>query len=190
MEKIKSCLLLVFGLAIILKSEAQDKPIIRPGLIRAQLTISPSVMLSGKESPFYLHGNLEGYLSSRLSLSGEAYYHMGNTSSGKTVFDYNHSAFFGTAWHFTGGSNDLYIGLHPGLSFTRISKEENNFAPVHNGVNPLFSAVLGYNFYANKIFHFFIQTRFVTGQHNYDIHKDLSELRLSAGLGFNINTLK
>ena len=63
--------------------------------------------------------------------------------------------------------------------------QENNLLNTNTGVNPLLSPVLGYNLYIHKIFHFFIQTRFVFGQHNHDMNKNLSEFRFSAGLGFN-----
>ena len=57
-------------------------------------------------------------------------------------------------------------------------------------MNPLASLVIGYNYYVHRYFHFFVQTRFIAGQHLYNEHKDLSEFRFSAGLGFNINTIK
>ncbi len=59
-----------------------------------------------------------------------------------------------------------------------------------NGINPLISASLGYNYYLHKNFHFFVQTKIVIGQHFYDQIENLNEFRLSAGLGFNLNTKK
>lgn len=190
MEKIKKAFL-VFLLSITVgKMIAQDSAIVRKGLIRAQLTVSPSYMFSDKQSYFYLHGNLEGYLSSNISIAGEAYYSLGDLSAEKSAIDYNHSAFFGASYHFINKNNDLYIGLQPGLSFTQLNDTINSAAQTQLGVNPLFSPVVGYNFYVNKVFHFFIQSRLVVGQHNYDIHKDLTEFRFSAGLGFNINAIR
>lgn len=190
MEKIIyifSSLVLISTISV---SRAQDASIIRPGLIRTQLTISPSYMFSDKQSYFYLHGNLEGYLEKNISLAGEGYFSLGNTASDKSIFDYNHSMFFGINWHFTKKNNDLYVGIQPGLSFTKLNTAENNLTNMTNGINPLFSSVVGYNFYLNKIFHFFLQSRILVGQHSYDISKDLTELRFSAGLGFNINAMK
>lgn len=189
MGKIKGVFILAFFITCI-RAHAQDAPITRAGLVRAQLTISPSYSFSDQESYFYLHGNLEGYLSDRLSLSGEAYYGLGNTASGSYPFLHNHSGFFGASWHYVKNSNDLYVGLQPGLAFTRLDESENNMKPTSSGINPLFSAVAGYNFYVSRVFHFFVQSRLILGEHTYDVAWDLSELRLSAGLGFNINTLK
>lgn len=189
MEKIKHFFLIAVCMSV-LNLNAQQLPIVRQGLIRAQLTLSPSYMFTDKQSYFYLHGNLEGYVSDNLSLSGEGYYGLGNVSSGENLFANHHNLFYGASWHFICSLGDFYAGLQPGLSFTRLKETGNNLVQATRGTNPLISAVAGYNFYIHKIFHFFIQTRFITGQHNYDAVKDLSEIRISAGLGFNINTSK
>ena len=129
-------------------------------------------------------------MSDKLSIAGEGYYYLGNISSGKSLFDINHSLFFGASYHFNKGNNDLYIGIQPGVAITQLNKKENNLSNTSSGVNPLFSTIVGYNYYLNKVFHFFIQTRLVLGEHNYDLHKNLAEMRLSAGLGFNLNTME
>lgn len=190
MEKIKNSIFLFFLILCIGKIHSQDAPIIRKGLLRAQGTICPSYMLSDKQSYFYLHGNIEGYVSEKISFAGEVYYSLGNTSGNTTIFDYNHSLFFGSSYHFTKKNSDLYIGLQPGISFTKLNENGLSIDVMHTGVNPLFSSLIGYNFYVNKFFHFFLQSRLVIGQHNFDRHEDLSEIRFSAGLGFNINTIK
>jgi hypothetical protein len=190
MEKIKNITLLFFLFISIGKTNAQEKTIIRKGLLRAQGTICTSYFFSDKQSCFYLHGNLEGYVSSKISLAGEVYYSLGNSSGKNSIYEFNHSLFFGSAYHFTKKNNDLYLGIQPGVSFTKINANEINFTPTHMGIDPLFSPVIGYNFYVHKFFHFFLQSRFIVGQHNFDVHKDLSEFRFSAGLGFNINTMK
>lgn len=190
MEKIIRVLSVFVLLLGFQASQAQDVPQIRAGLIRTHLTITPSYMFSGGQSYFYLHGNLEGYLSSHLSVTGDSYYYLGNLSAGNGIFKFNHSIFCGFSWHFTKNSHDLYLGFEPGVALTQLNAAENDLATTHIGVNPLFSPFLGYNFYVYKIFHFFLQTRLVAGEHNYDLHKNLTEFRFSAGLGFNINAIK
>jgi len=172
-----------------LRTDAQDSLTIRPGLLSAQLTISPSHMFCDNQTYIYLHGAFEGYLSKKVSVTGEVYYNVAG-SSGNNTFDYNHSLFFGTSYHFTKDDNDLYIGVQPGISLTKINAKANNIASSDFGIDPLVSAVVGYNYFAGSIFHFFLQSRYVMGDHNYNVHKSLSEIRLSAGLGFNINTGK
>ncbi len=189
MEKIKSILVILFVSFLSVNSMAQDSLEIKPGLLCAQLTLSPSHMFCDKQSYIYLHGGLEGYITKKLSVTGEIYFNAGCLSKSNT-FDYNHSLFFGANWHFTKKNNDLFIGVQPGLSLTKINAANNNIAESTAGVNPLISAVAGYNFFIDKYFHFFLLTRYILGDHNYDVHKSLSELRLSAGLGFNLNTKK
>ena len=189
MEKIKSILVILFVSFLSVNSMAQDSLEIKTGLLSAQLTLSPSHMFCDKQSYIYLHGGLEGYITKKLSVTGEIYFNAGCLSKSNT-FDYNHSLFFGTNWHFTKKNNDLFVGIQPGLSLTKINASNNNITESTAGVNPLISAVAGYNFFIDKYFHFFLLTRYILGDHNYDVHKSLSELRLSAGLGFNLNTKK
>lgn len=170
-------------------SIAQEKIFAKKGLLSAQATLSPSKMLSEDESQFYLHCNFEGFVSDKISISGEGYYHLGNLSSDESAFKFNHNLFFGASKHFTKNNHDMYIGLQPGVSITKLNADVIAFENTKTGVNPVFSTVAGYNFYVNKIFHFFIQTRYIAGEHNYDVHKNLSEFRFSAGLGFNLNSI-
>ncbi len=190
MEKVKYGLgLLLVFLSLNSHAQEKNKNIIRTGLLSAQMTICPTYMFAGKESYFYLHGGIEGYVSDKLSLTGEGFYNLGSFAE-TSVFDYNHSVFFGAARHFTKKNSDLYVGIQPGISFTKLNPGANSLVRSHMGVNPLLSPVVGYNFYVNRFFHFFVQTRLVLGQHNTDVHQNISEIRFSAGLGYNINMMK
>jgi len=190
MEKVKCIFIFMFFFCLSSFLSAQEPSIIRPGLIKSQLTITPSYMFSDKQSYYYLHGNLEGFLEKNISLSGEGYYSLGNISSGESTFEYNHSLFGGINYHFTKKNSDLYIGFQPGISITKLKLPTIGLIQPHDGVNPLASFLVGFNFYVNRFFHFFIQNRFIVGQHNYDVYKNLAEYRFSAGLGFNFNTIK
>ena len=180
---IKSLSLLIFG---VLSTNAYSQEIVKAGLIRTQLTISPTYNFADNQSHFYLHGTAESYFDKNLSIAGEGYYYLGSLNSENSEFDFNHSIFFGTSYHFIINKNDLYVGIQPGISITKINNQENDLLIANTGVNPLISPVLGYNFYINKIFHFFIQSRFVIGEHNHDVQKNLTEYRFSAGLGLNL----
>ena len=170
-------------------THAQDSSTIRSGLLTAKLTLSPSHMYCDNQTYIYLHGAFEAYLSKKISVTGEVYYNVGE-GNGNNTFDYNHSLFFGSSYHFTHLDNDLYVGIQPGISLTKINAKANNIANADFGVDPLVSAVVGYNYFAGSIFHFFLTSRYILGDHHYNVHKSLSEIRLSAGLGFNINTGK
>ncbi|MEC4050354.1 hypothetical protein OX284_013000 [Flavobacterium sp. SUN046] len=189
MEQIKlKHFISIFSLSI-LSVYSQEKNVLRKGLINTQLTLSTSSMFAEKQSYFYLHGSLENFVSEKISLSGEGYYYLGNLSNSGSIFNYNHSLFFGASKHFTKKNNDFYIGIQPGISFLKLDPNNNQLVMSHNGINPLISTVIGYNFYINSFFHFFVQSRIIEGENNFDIHKNLAEIRFSAGLGFNINAL-
>lgn len=191
MEKVmQRFLLLIFCAISIPKVNAQENVILKKGLMCTQSTLSPSYNFSDKTSYFYLHGSLVGYLNNAVSVSGESYYYLGQLNADSTVFSYNHSMFFGASKHYFKNNNDIYIGLQPGISFTKIKADELNPVKSQLGVNPLCSAVIGYNFYVSNFFHFFIQSRLVIGEHHYSVFQSLSEVRFSAGLGFNLNTMK
>jgi len=66
MEKVKKTHVVLL-LLIAINGYAQKSEIIREGLIRAQMTLSPSYMFSDKSTYIYLHGNLEGFLNKKIS---------------------------------------------------------------------------------------------------------------------------
>lgn len=157
-----------------------DSLFVKKGTIKAMATLSPSKIFSKNLSPFYLHVNLEYYLENKISVSSDAYYFLGDMSKGKTIFNFHHSVFFGANYHFINGNNDVYLGLHPGISITELK-----YYSQYVSINPLISITAGYNFYLNKFFHFFIQIRSVYGENTY-IPMRLVDIRISAGLGFNL----
>lgn len=187
MGQLRFVLLLISLLVFAPSLLAQDN-FVRSGLVRAQLTISPSLMLSEKASYYYLHGNLEGYVTEKLSFAGEVYYNVG--SSAAADFNFNHSLFFGASWHWVKRRNDFYLGIQPGISISKLNDEITFPIKSVTAVNPLASMITGYNLYLNNFFHFFLQLRFVHGNHNYNVHRNLDELRFSGGLGFNLNTVR
>lgn len=166
---------------------AQENNVIDNGLISTQLTLSPSALLKQKESNFYLHGALNYYISPKVSLDGEGYFQLGAISSDEKTFTYNHNLFFGASKHVISGDNDFYVGIQPGIAFSKLN-DKLFLIPTRSAVNPVASFVTGYNFYINSYMHFFFQTRYIAGKHNYDMSQSLSEIRFSAGLGFNLPT--
>ncbi len=185
MEKIKY-ILLVFWIVTYLSVTAQIS-YVHKDVLRTQATLSPSYTFADAKSFFYLHGNLEWYIENNISVSGDGYYFLGKLSSDSSSFNFNHAIFFGANKHFIKNNNDIYIGFQPGIAIIQLKDTYNKNV---TGVNPLASVTLGYNFYISAFFHFFIQTRFTYGENNFAYHKDLSDIRLSAGLGFNLSCLK
>lgn len=132
----------ILCLTFVLCSQAfsQEKSVLRTGLLSAGLTLSPAYMFGDGESYFYLHGGLEGYVSDKVSLTGDGSYYLGSSAE-TSYFAYNHSLFFGASRHFTANGHDFYIGLQPGLSFTRLS--EGTGGQSRPGVNAVISPAIG-----------------------------------------------
>ena len=159
----------------------------RDGLVKTYLTISPSIMLDNSERPFYFHGNLEGYVSEQVSIAGDGFFYLG-TLNDLAIFQYNNSMFAGINWHpDKKGSSDPYIGFQPGIAFTKLASSASE---VKNGVNPLVSVNLGYNYFINHYFQFFVAGKFILGEHAVDRRQSLNALQFSAGLGFSLPTKK
>lgn len=188
MEKVRNCFFLFLFLTA--TSFAQQKTeFVRGGLIKAMATISPAKMFGYNESYFYLHGNLEGYLNKKVSVSGEGYASLGQQTKAPEAFRSIYNLFWGLNYHFVKDRSDLYVGGQPGISIATLETGPKISQP-HTGTSPVFSVVFGYNHFVGRFFNFFVSGRYIAGSHNYDLHKDLSEIRFSAGLGFNLNTMK
>jgi hypothetical protein len=205
MEKIK---LFIVGLLLASGVYAQQASVIREGLIKTYATLSPGLPLkqSPRHVPYYLHGNLEYYAEKNVSLVGDIYLdlkasskenNVGNSISilGKEspIRSYL-DIFFGANYHWTGKRGDFYIGIQPGIAHVGL-KSYYYFSryPVSGNyvtIRPLASLSAGYNYFVSPFFHFFIQSRFVSGRHRYIIEVPLTELRFSGGLGFNLNTMR
>jgi hypothetical protein len=166
-------------------NKKESKELIHKGLLSAQATIAPSYMFSDKAGYFYLHGGMDWYMNKKVSFAGELFYYLGAQGQ-RNSFDYNHNVFFGASRHFVKNNNDFYLGLQPGVAFAKIKASTYNLSDTKTGVDPLISAIGGYNYFVNNIFHFFVQSRLIAGSHNADVNMGLTELRFSGGLGFNL----
>lgn len=200
MSAMRTTALILFVLFTI--GNAKSQTFMEHGLLRAQATLAPGVMLSHNVSNIYVHGNLEYYLDRHTSIRGDGFYFISSLSDQKP-FVHHHSWLAGGAYHFgktTGeksegyrGHFDPYIGLSAGMAFTQSEITNVLILPGDHQslkVNPLYSPCIGFNFYAQRIFHLFGEVRFVGGKHFPDYHQavSLDELRFSFGLGWNLKT--
>jgi len=174
----------------------ENNQFIHKGLIRAQGTISLGSMFKPAVTNVYIYGNVEGYLDPKISIRGDSYWFLNSLGSTKP-FSFNHSIFFGGSYHLkTNNHFDPYIGLQPGISITQLNGPEifgenviSYMYPPVPKANPLLSGVVGFNYYATKFFHFFLEARYVGGKHmsGFSAPYSLNELRFSFGLGYNLN---
>ncbi len=168
--------------------------VIKRGLLRGQGIIGFGKLLNEKETTIFLHGNLEYYISETITARSDIFYFL--KSNSQNTLKMNHQLFTGASYHIKTKTNfDPYIGFQPGIAITQsfipiIINNETKIVSSDVAVSPLISGVIGFNYYASKWFHLFIDGRYVNGKHlsNYAA-VSLNELRLTFGLGFNLNLL-
>jgi hypothetical protein len=183
-KKIKRIIffLLVFPLYV----DSQQEIYVKKNMLKATATLCPSKMFAKNFSPFYLHGFAEYFAEDNVSVAGEGFYYLGDFSNKKSIIEYHHSIFFGTNYHILNKNHDLFMGMEPGISLTKLKPAPGGKTDGKPFVNPLFSMNVRYNYYVWKYFHFFIQTKIVAGE-NINYHPfNLSDIRFSAGLGFQL----
>jgi hypothetical protein len=173
---------------------AQDKTFIKRGNLRAQATISAAKMFKYDASPIYIHGDLEYFFEEKFSVRGDSYFSLGNTSEEKP-FIYNHSAFAGIAYHFNKEKPfDPYFAFEPGVAYAKANVVTLMLVgrEIPSSFSPLISGVIGVNYFANRYFHLLANVRYVHGKHLADFSPpiDLSEVRFSFGLGWNLRIKK
>jgi hypothetical protein len=200
--KIKIFFLFAFMLPTAVFSQEDTKEqFIHRGLFRAMGSIAEGAMFEQGVTNIYLTGNIEYYISDNVSLRGDGNYFI-STMGDVTPFEYNHSVFSGFSFHFKTKSHfDPYLGFAPGIAMTKMSYANGficdpgpctgDMYETRSGVNPLVSSLAGFNFYFQKAFHLFLETRYIYGRHLSDESpQSLSELRFTFGLGFNLNFIK
>lgn len=176
-----------------LNGVAQQEVYVRPGLIRSTMTFSPSYMLNNKTTNYYLTGLLEGYLNKTLSIRSEAHYLVGSKSPDLSPhFKNSVRASLGIQLHKNIKNFDSYVGFMPSFSLSQLNKEVDidGKHPFH--FEPSFAIKAGVTYYVWKFFNFFAEATYhnttIIGLDRIDGRSD--ELMISAGLGFNINTMK
>lgn len=186
---VKKIILLFCFFPLFLTAQENTSAVAQKGLLRATGTISFGGMTKHEQTNIYLHGVMEYFVSKNITSRGDIYYYL--KSGDKQMLNLNHQLFAGSSYHFNTISNFVpYLGVQPGIALTQANfitiNQENNVE-----ASPLISAVAGFNYYASKWFHLFIDGRYVYGEHLSNQKKiALDEVRLSFGLGFNLNVLK
>ncbi len=167
-----------------------------PGLLSASATFTPGAMLNRDVNNYYLSGFAEYQLDRKLSLRSDNYFHL-NSSTDPSYIDQAFRSYFGMFYHLnqSGYSNwDVKFGFQPGFTVMRLNSADSSpvMVPSDWVFAPSVSLSAGFDFYVWKYFHFFTNLAYVnstmrglpSGSQRTD------ELLFSAGLGFQIRTLK
>lgn len=179
-----------FIIALVLLSSTaytqENKSYIKPGLLTASTTLSPAKMLNRSDVNYYVTGFMEGRLDKHTSLRGEMGYMLGNSND--KFLQSNIRSFFGLQYGIPIHNLDIHAGFMPGFSIIN----SNLSVSSKSEVVPSVSLNAGLKFYVYKYFNFFANVSFIhTSMNNLvRISGKSDELVLSAGLGFNFQTLK
>ncbi|MFN7014471.1 MAG: hypothetical protein ACK4ON_09410 [Bacteroidia bacterium] len=183
---VRLIIIVLFAFTFAQTNAAEGEPYVHKGLVRATLTFATGYMPRQKINNLYLTGNIEYYSDAKISFRGDGMYFFNSMNQDKTLKQ-NHSFYGGAAWHFAKGNFDPFIGLQTGASITQTGRLYQNAPASETAVNPLISPIGGFNYYASKWFHLFINTRYNIGNHlSADAVMPLHEISFSFGLGFNV----
>ncbi len=175
-------LLILTLLFISVNTVAQKKPGpgIRKGMLRAEGSLCYG---SGNNARYFLQGELEYLVHNRVGLNGMTYINIGPDGIYPKSY---HSIFSGPAFHFPMSKQmDVSVALQPGLSFVKDAGSIENSA-----VNEMIpnTSIMGGLAYYGSFFHLFFQMRANAAYTNDTAERqNLSDLRMSFGLGWNLN---
>lgn len=171
-----------------------DKDFRTDGMLRATATFALGKPFSYNILMPYIKGELEYQFEERWSVRGEVYYQAGEMGSSARMFTHYHSAFTGVSYHFMKNNHfDPYAGLQVGALWSEMTNEVAAMVILdhelqRSSVDAVISPIIGVNYYANNYFHVFANVRYLYGNRAAAYaRQNLSELRISFGLGFNIN---
>jgi len=176
---------LLIGLALItcFQVNAQYQ---RPWKIKSALSFAPG-LLTEKTYSLQLQGYL-GFLQEKIEWRGEAFYFLSSFGD-RPRFSMNHQLYMGAMYHFTETTFQPYVGFQPGIALSQ-SSEHGSIHPqtqeieYKKALNPVGSVAAGLDYFGEKFFFVFVETRYIFGKHKADTYPIfLDEWRFSFGLG-------
>lgn len=199
-EKHKTNVVALFCITFLLlgffqKTTAQKIWEVRKGCIRAQGNLAPGYLFSQKYFAAYVTGDIELFLDDCAAFTGAVWVSFNTKPKNKEGITANHSLFAGMDYHFLKPKKfDPYIGITPGVAMVRTAynNKDNILIKSNFAAAPLISIAAGCNYYVGSFFHFFVKVQGVTGQtfSNSPTPTRIDELKLTAGLGWNIRAWK
>lgn len=154
--------------------------------IKSALSFAPGLLT---EKTYSLQ--LQGYLAfqqDKIEWRGEAFYFL-NQFGDRPRFSMNHQLFTGAFYHFTESNFQPYIGFQPGIALSQSSEygtlnAADQTIEYKKALNPIGSVGGGFDYYGDKLFFLFVETRYIFGKHKADTYPVyLDEWRFSFGLG-------
>ncbi len=204
----KKIIVFAFILLFFELNAQEEKTFRYKSILKTTATISPGYMLNSPQTNIYINGDLEYFMEEKISFRSEIFVMVG-TQSKPAILQDNSSLLWGGLYHMHKNRFDFFVGLQTGINFTKpgdvtldsIVKLRrgftSNYGPVTETyiykVIPVISPMVGITFYVSDYFNFFLNARYVVGKYyGYTDGKTLilDEIRISAGLGFQIHVKK
>ncbi len=168
-------------------------------MLKASATLAPGYMLAQAQTNIYVHGHLEYFPEEKVSLRGDIFWFNGAQQK-PSLLNQNSTLLFGGLYHMHKNRLDYFIGLQTGMSLTKPSDTYYDSVDLYGTITqftnsytakalPLISPFTGITFYPGKYVNFFLEARYVSGRYfGYQGGStiNMDEIRISAGLGFQI----
>ena len=159
--------------------------------IKSALSFSPGFLTENTKTI-----QLHGYLGlrpkqGRIELRGDGFYYL-NAFGDRPRFTINHQLYAGAFYRFSDAQLQPYVGFQPGVAYAQSSEygrldEVTNTVTYKKSINPVGSVATGLDFFGEKLFFMFVETRYIFGKHKSDTYPVfLDEWRFSFGLGLHI----
>jgi len=188
-------MLSVFTLPNFAAAQQKDSTTSLSKLLMVQATISPGYWFhNGGLWNSYFHATLEWCFDKRVSIRSDGSYFF--TTQGNFIpLKMNHSLLLGAFYHFPHKKGDFYFGVQPGAACVKQNPYTYNDSTITNPrlkVIPIMTAAIGANYFFWKYMNLFAAIKYVHGTYipQYDHSITLNELRISAGVGWQIQFKK
>jgi len=188
MRRYKNWVLALFCIAITVVGFSQEQE--RRTTYKAALSFSPGLLTENTQTT-----NLHGYFGIRpggkVELRGDGFYFL-NSMGDRPRFSMNHQLYAGAFYRFSNKKLQPYTGFQPGIAYAQSSEYgtiDSNTGELNykKSVNPVGAVIGGVDFFGEKFFYLFAETRYVFGKHKSDTYPVfLDEWRFSFGLGIHL----
>jgi len=180
-------LVVLGGISAFAQTDSAGLKTERDWKIKTALSFAPG-LLTEKTYSLQLQGYL-GFMQQKIEWRGEAFYFL-NSFGDRPRFSMNHQLYMGAFYHFTETAFQPYVGFQPGIALSQSLEYGSLNATTQEleykkTINPVGSIAGGFDFFGEKFFFLFFETRYIFGKHKSDTYPIyLDELRFSFGLGF------
>jgi hypothetical protein len=185
MEKNSLVIFLLLLLPLLADSQSRRKSFVKKDLFVVSGGLSTGVMVAHPIQDVFIVSGAEYFMESRVSIKSDIYWFLPDYNF-EGQLQKNSSIFMGAAFHFPLDRWDTFFSFQPGLAFPALASGTNTTAKP--GVEPLLASSLGVTYFILQNMHVFVSAGYVHGKYfpESETAFPLDELRLTAGLGFNV----